>query len=100
MKIYTANWHYKLLALPVIISAFTLGSCHRVKKEKAANDGQAGMHFAYDDSPLTNRVLPVMMPYNRLIDPAGKTISFGDPNLENHSLDVRLIPNSSLLVIE
>ncbi len=58
------------------------------------------MHSAYDDSTLTNKALPVMMPYNRLIDPAGKVISFGDQKTENHSLDVRLIPMKPILVVE
>ncbi|MVN20372.1 YncE family protein [Mucilaginibacter arboris] len=57
-------------------------------------------HSAYDDSTLTNRVLPVMMPYNRLIDPAGKVIVFGSLELENHSLDVQPIPNTALLAVE
>jgi len=41
-----------------------------------------------------------MMPYNRLIDPAGKVVRFGDPNFENHSLDIKLIPGSSVLAVE
>ncbi|MBS1530363.1 MAG: YncE family protein, partial [Bacteroidetes bacterium] len=77
----------------VFITAFA-GVKHVIDEE------QAKMHFRYDDSTLTNRVLPVMMPYNRLIDPAGKTISFGDPNYEEHSLTSRLIPGTSLLVVE
>ncbi len=58
------------------------------------------MHFSYDDSTLTNKILPVMMPYNRLIDPAGKVVSFGSPDLENHSMDVKLIAGSSEIVVE
>ncbi len=57
-------------------------------------------HSAYDDSTLNNRVLPVMMPYNRIIDPAGKVIVFGSPEQENHSLDVQPIPNTPLLAVE
>ena len=41
-----------------------------------------------------------MMPYNRLINPAGKVISFGDPRFENHSLDVKMIPQTTILAIE
>jgi len=41
-----------------------------------------------------------MMPYNRLISPAGKVIRFGDPRTENHSLDVKLIPQTSILAVE
>ena len=58
------------------------------------------MHISYDDSTLNNHVLPIMMPYNRIIDPAGKVIKFGDPRLENHSLDAKLIPQTNLIAIE
>ncbi len=58
------------------------------------------MHITYDDSTLSNRILPVMLPYNRLIDPAGTVIRFGDPRFENHSLDVKLIPNKPVLAVE
>ena len=55
---------------------------------------------AYDDSTLNRTTLPVMMPYNRVIDPAGEVISFGNPDLENHSLDLQSIPGTTQLVIE
>lgn len=42
---------------------------------------------------------PVLMPYNRLVASAGKVVLFGDPRLENHTLDVALL-GSSMLVIE
>lgn len=44
--------------------------------------------------------LPVAMPYNRLIDGAGTTVVFGDPKLENHALDLCLLPGGTQLVIE
>ncbi len=75
-------------------------TCKRIKNTTTRENERVNMHFAYDDSTLTNRVLPVMLPYNRLIAPAGKTIIFGDPGLENHSLVARLIPNSSIMVVE
>ena len=43
---------------------------------------------------------PVSMPYNRLIDPAGTVIRFGNPNLENHSLDATLLPGKKQIVVE
>lgn len=87
----------------IAASAFAIGltACHtsKNKKEKALSS-QVIMHSPYDDSTLNNSILPVLMPYNRLIDPAGKVISFGDPGLENHSMDIRLIPGSKLLAVE
>ena len=89
----------KVLSAYFIILFFT--ACHSFTKNGAANNNeQTNMHSAYDDSTLNNRELPVMMPYNRLIDPAGKVIRFGDPRFENHSLDVKLIPQTPVLVIE
>lgn len=44
--------------------------------------------------------LPIAMPYNRLIDAAGKSLFFGNPRLENHALDLTPIPGTSQLAIE
>ena len=41
---------------------------------------------AYDDSTLARNDLPLLMPYNKIIDPAGKAIRYGDPDRENHTL--------------
>ncbi len=43
---------------------------------------------------------PLVMPYNRLINGAGTSVIFGDAKLENHALDVCLLPNGSQIVIE
>lgn len=43
---------------------------------------------------------PISMPYNRLIDPVGTVVRFGDPNLENHSLDATLLPSKKQIVVE
>ncbi|HEX5026479.1 MAG TPA: bifunctional YncE family protein/alkaline phosphatase family protein [Agriterribacter sp.] len=57
-------------------------------------------HAAYDDSTLTRVELPVLMPYNRIIHPAGELIRYGDPDLENHSLDLKPIPGTDLVAVE
>ncbi|HEY8781835.1 MAG TPA: bifunctional YncE family protein/alkaline phosphatase family protein [Mucilaginibacter sp.] len=90
---------------PVLILAILLMPFFAVCQSLTKNNGhhdqeQVNMHSAYDDSTLTNKVLPVMMPYNRLIEPAGKVISFGDPRFENHSLDIKLIPQTTILAVE
>jgi YVTN family beta-propeller protein len=41
-----------------------------------------------------------MMPYNRLVRSAGKVVRFGDPNLENHALDIVAIPGTRLFAVE
>ncbi len=40
------------------------------------------------------------MPYNRIINPSGSTIYFGDARYENHSLDCKLIPGQHMLAVE
>ena len=40
------------------------------------------------------------MPYDRIIQPAGNQIFFGDPQLENHALDGALSPDEKWLVVE
>ena len=41
-----------------------------------------------------------LMPYNRVIQPAGMQIYFGDKSLENHALDVALSPDRKWLAVE
>src|SRR5664279_2414681 len=41
-----------------------------------------------------------LMPYNRIIQPAGMQIYFGDRTLENHALDVALSPDHKWLAVE
>ncbi|ULQ53786.1 alkaline phosphatase family protein [Flavihumibacter fluvii] len=41
-----------------------------------------------------------LMPYNRIIRSAGSVIRFGDPNLENHALDVAALPGGKHVVVE
>jgi len=42
----------------------------------------------------------ILLPYNRIIQPAGLQISFGDHSLENHSLDAALSPDGKWLAVE
>ena len=46
---------------------------------------------------IPNRVL---LPYNRMIQPAGIQVFFGDESLENHSLDAALSPDGKWLAVE
>lgn len=41
-----------------------------------------------------------VMPYHRIIRSAGSVISFGDPELENHALDVCPLPGDDLVAVE
>lgn len=81
--------------------AVTITSCHYsgLRKPPVSNE-QSYHHSSYDDSTLNNNLLPVLMPYNRIIDPSGSVITWGIPAMESHSLDVVLIPGTALLAVE
>jgi YVTN family beta-propeller protein len=97
MKKNTPFYYIAIAALFAVLFA----GCHTaIDKKNVSENVQLDMHSKYDDSTLANNILPVLMPYNRLIDPAGKVISFGDPGDENHSMDVKLIPGTPLLAVE
>ncbi|MCD6346635.1 MAG: YncE family protein, partial [Bacteroidales bacterium] len=51
-----------------------------------------------DSQPDTDTGLS--MPYNKILNPAGEQITFGDKNLENHALDVALSPDKKTLAVE
>jgi len=89
------------LQTAIIILLLVITSCRSTRLSKTTSGNEQTLHHsAYDDSTLNNNVLPVLMPFNRIIDPAGTVVSWGNPNLENHSLDVKLIPGSDLLAVE
>ncbi len=56
------------------------------------------------NAPADNSVLddqsPIIMPYNRLVASAGKVIAYGNPRLENHTLDIVLLPDPNFFAIE
>ena len=54
----------------------------------------------FEDSTLENTDHGIIMPYNRLIQSAGTVITFGDPRLENHALDLCLMPDKKNIAIE
>jgi DNA-binding beta-propeller fold protein YncE len=54
----------------------------------------------FEDSTLKNNGRFTIMPYNRLIRSAGKVICYGDSSLENHALDLCLLPGKRNIVIE
>lgn len=68
---------------------------------KMASKKQKARHLSsYEMQTLTDSILPVMMPYNRWIDPAGEQIYFGDKELENHALDCAVSPDGKWIAVE
>ncbi|HKI46637.1 MAG TPA: hypothetical protein VKA08_15015, partial [Balneolales bacterium] len=79
----------QLLRLFLLTSAsiLLLLSCKTTKSTVSYNHSPSVYRTGYDDSTLAKNTLPLLMPYNKIIDPAGQTIKYGDPALENHALD-------------
>jgi YVTN family beta-propeller protein len=84
-----------LLALLCIL-AFGKGPRHKPAKDKGAE----AYHSPFDDSTLLARAGPVLMPYNRYIDPVGTVVRFGNPDKECHALDCALLPDGRTLAVE
>lgn len=57
-------------------------------------------HSPFDDSTLQQSDPLTVMPFNRLVQSAGKVVSFGDPALENHCLDFAQLPGGKYMVVE
>ncbi len=64
------------------------------------NAEQEAYYTEYESSDLNGSELPVLMPFNRWIDPAGEQIYFGDTELENHALDCCLSPDGKWLAVQ
>jgi YVTN family beta-propeller protein len=84
--------------IPIAVLFFTACKSSRVYKTSVSNEDS--YHSSYDDTTLTIDNSSILMPYNRFIDPAGKVVRFGNPALENHSLDCALLPGGKVLVVE
>uniref|UniRef100_UPI003216C6E3 bifunctional YncE family protein/alkaline phosphatase family protein n=1 Tax=uncultured Draconibacterium sp. TaxID=1573823 RepID=UPI003216C6E3 len=54
----------------------------------------------YEGQTLTGNQLPVLMPFNRWIDPAGEQVYFGDKEMENHALDCSASPDGKWIAVE
>ena len=94
----TSN-HFIIVLVSII--SLTLYGCRGAQNYRNGDiSGKAAHHSSYDDSSLSRNVLPLLMPYNRIIDPAGQVIAFGDPGSENHSLDVASIPGTTIAAVE
>jgi len=52
------------------------------------------------DSSFTGKDGSIQMPFNRSVLSAGKVITYGNPELENHALDICILPDLQSLAIE
>ncbi|MEO8853740.1 MAG: phosphoesterase, partial [Ginsengibacter sp.] len=84
----------------VIVFSFLFTSCKSTRVFKSTVTSDDNYHSSYDDTTLTPDNSAILMPYNRFIDPAGTVIGFGNPSLENHSLDCVVLPGGKILAVE
>src|SRR6478672_4190562 len=85
------NFYFSLFA--IVIFFHSCKSAHSIT-------APGNYHSFYDDSALTLANEPVLLPYNRFLNPAGTVAKFGDGELENHSLDCIAIPGENIMVVE
>lgn len=71
--------------------------CLSAVRASGQDTAAAAFHVA---QPAPKSIFPLLLPYNRLIDAAGTAVRFGDPNYENHSLDIALIPGTPYAAVE
>ncbi len=96
MNLRTAN----LLGYSIIIYLLSTASCKSPRVFKTSIITDNDYHSSYDDTTMTADNSSILMPYNRFIDPAGTVIRFGNPALENHSLDCAMLPGQNILAVE
>lgn len=85
----------------VLLFTIALASCKVQQIAQTIPTNKTSEYYhPIDDSTLARNELPVLMPYNRIINPAGTSIRFGDRELENHSLDAKFIDGTDIIVVE
>ncbi|MCE1197332.1 MAG: bifunctional YncE family protein/alkaline phosphatase family protein [Marinilabiliales bacterium] len=66
----------------------------------AQTRGQKKYLSDYEKKTMNPAETPVLLPYNKWIDPVGTQIFFGNKEQENHALDVALSPDGKWLAVE
>ena len=68
----------------LICLTICFAACRSYTKQHVLETDETSKHYStYDTSNLSGTSLPVLMPYNRVIDPAGTVVSYGHTDLEN-----------------
>ncbi|MCP9770598.1 phosphoesterase [Lacihabitans sp. LS3-19] len=83
--------------LPVFLISFSFWAC---KTNHLQKKGSSEYSNTIDQQTLLATEAPYIMPYNRILDPAGVSVAFGDGTLENHSLDAIKLNDNKTLVVE
>jgi YVTN family beta-propeller protein len=82
-----------------VFAVLWLSACSRMHFHKSASE-EDRYRSSYDGKTLAIKADAILMPYNRIVDPAGTVIRFGNPSQENHSLDCVLLPDNRVLAVE
>jgi len=93
------NWQLVSTFIGCLLTGL-LGCSGPRDHRNTVNPEQLTQHSPYDDSTLHGTRLPLLLPYNRLLAPAGHVVAYGSPDVENHALDVQLVPDTPLLAVE
>jgi YVTN family beta-propeller protein len=89
----------KTIKLSVV--AFLCILSFTVSAQKTKTSKEIQKYFSsYEFKTMSPENTPVLLPYNRWITPAGKQITFGSPDQENHALDVALSPDEKWVAVE
>lgn len=78
----------------------TVTGCHNFLGGHTSAKNSADGHSSYDDSTLRQTQAPILLSDNRIIQPAGEVVRYGNTSYENHTLDVKIMPGSDLLAVE
>ncbi len=84
--------------LSVLVCYFFVSQAEAQSKKTIGQQNE--YESAYESGTLAGNELPVLMPFNRWIDPAGEQLYFGDKELENHALDCSLSPDGKWMAVE
>jgi len=82
------------LSLSLAVAVTTIAQPAKKSKEQAKYDS------SYETKTLSPKDNPNLLSNNRWISPAGTQIYFGNPDLENHALDVALSPDEKWVAVE
>lgn len=87
-------FRFSIVAILCFLSLFVSSQTSKTSKE-------IRKYFtSYEFKTMAPENTPVLLPYNRWIVPAGRQITFGSPELENHALDVVLSPDEKWVAVE
>lgn len=90
----------KILKYSLAFFTLSIVACKSSRITSSSVETANDYRSSYDHTTLAVDNKSVLMPYNRFIDPAGTVVRFGDPTLENHSLDCALLPGGDVLAVE